>query len=53
MICYACTRAGEANARGDERTARDIHASCVGCECQHKTGKGWIDNKKTPHADNV
>jgi len=41
MICSPCAVGAELNRRGD-RYAKDSHDKCKGCDCQHKTGQGWV-----------
>lgn len=47
MICSSCAWAAERNRVSDIKTAKELHESCKGCVCQHKTGDGWV-KKKAP-----
>ncbi len=42
MICDNCTKAGEENSLNHLKRAAHWHEKCGGCECQHKTGPGFV-----------
>ncbi len=42
MICLYCSKAGEENSAGHLKRSAHWHEKCGGCECQHKTGPGYV-----------
>jgi hypothetical protein len=49
MICKECRTAGDRNAVGLYEEAAEHHELCDGegqCDCQHKTGAGWINSER-------
>lgn len=47
MICNVCQVGAWLNSKGD-KDAIESHKLCKGCDCQHKTGSGWVKPIKKP-----
>lgn len=45
MICTKCIAGGVANQIQETYMSISLHDQCTGCDCQHKTGTGWIKKK--------
>ena len=45
MICKPCQDAGDANGRGDYRSADRLHRLCHwrDCFCEHAIGANWVN----------
>ena len=47
MICENCLKAGEENSLNHIKRDTHWHEKCRGCECQHKTGQGYVRREST------
>lgn len=48
MICNPCAVGGWLNSKGDP-ASKNSHELCKGCDCQHKTGQGWVKPVRNPN----